>query len=162
MTVNDLNLAVGAAPQERASLWRYGLWLIIAATDAIVVMATVSLVSLGYHLQAYGHGPAEHVTLELASMLAAIFVFTNAMRGRYQIANYLSTKGQIASAFSVWNVTMVAFIAILFLAKIVDHYSRAVILASYLAGIPVIALARSGMARAISIASRLCGSNRER
>ncbi|WP_056808292.1 undecaprenyl-phosphate glucose phosphotransferase [Bosea sp. Root381] len=154
MTVNDLNLAVGAATEERASLWRYCLWLVMAATDAVVVMATVGLVSLGYHLQAYGHGPAEQVTLELATMLAAIFVFTNAMRGRYQIANYLSTKGQIASAFSVWNVTMVAFIAILFLAKIVDHYSRAVILASYLAGIPVIALARSGMARAISIASR--------
>jgi Undecaprenyl-phosphate glucose phosphotransferase len=60
----------------------------------------------------------------------------------------------MASAFTVWNVTMVAFIAMLFLLKIADHYSRAVILATYLVGIPVIALARSGIVRTISLASK--------
>ena len=154
MTVNDLNFAAGTATEDRASAWRHGLGLATAATDALVVMATVGLVSLVYHLQAYGEVPGDQVTLELATMLAAIFVFINAMRGRYQIANYLSTKGQVASAFTVWNTTMVACIAILFLTKTVEHYSRAVILASYLAGIPVIALARSVMVRTISVASK--------
>lgn len=154
MTVNELNLAAGAATEDRANAWRHWLGLVTAATDALVVMTTVGLVSLIYHLQAYGGVPADQTTLELATMFAAIFVFINAMRGRYQIANYLATKGQIASAFTVWNVTMVAFIAILFLTKTVEHYSRAVILASYLAGIPVIALARSGMVRTISLASK--------
>lgn len=154
MTVNELNLAAGAAAEDGANAWRHWLGLVTAATDALVVMATVGLVSLVYHLQAYGGVPADQTTLELATMLAAIFVFINAMRGRYQIANYLSTKGQIGSAFTVWNMTMVAFIAILFLTKTVEHYSRAVILASYLVGIPVIALARSGMVRTISLASK--------
>jgi lipopolysaccharide/colanic/teichoic acid biosynthesis glycosyltransferase len=154
MTVNELNLTAGTAAEDRANAWRHWLWLVTAATDGLVVITIVGLVSLAYHLQAYGAVPADQVTLELATMLAAIFVFINAMRGRYQFANYLSTKGQIASAFSVWNMTMVAFIAILFLAKIADHYSRAVILASYLVGIPVIALARAAMVRTISIASK--------
>lgn len=154
MTVNELNLAAGAAAEDGANAWRHWLGLVTAATDSLVVMATVGLVSLVYHLQAYGGVPADQTTLELATMLAAIFVFINAMRGRYQIANYLSTKGQIGSAFTVWNMTMVAFIAILFLTKTVEHYSRAVILASYLVGIPVIALARSGMVRTISLASK--------
>jgi Undecaprenyl-phosphate glucose phosphotransferase len=154
MTVNELNLTAGTAAEDRANAWRHWLWLVTAATDGLVVITIVGLVSLAYHLQAYGAVPADQVTLELATMLAAIFVFINAMRGRYQLANYLSTKGQIASAFSVWNMTMVAFIAILFLAKIADHYSRAVILASYLVGIPVIALARAAMVRTISIASK--------
>ncbi|WP_210166442.1 undecaprenyl-phosphate glucose phosphotransferase [Bosea vaviloviae] len=154
MTVNELNLAAGAAAEDGANAWRHWLGLVTAATDALVVMATVGLVSLVYHLQAYGGVPADQTTLELATMLAAIFVFINAMRGRYQIANYLSTKGQIGSAFTVWNMTMVAFIAILFLTKTVEHYSRAVILASYLVGIPVIALARSGMVRTVSLASK--------
>ncbi|KPH81740.1 hypothetical protein AE618_06705 [Bosea vaviloviae] len=149
-----MNLAAGAAAEDGANAWRHWLGLVTAATDALVVMATVGLVSLVYHLQAYGGVPADQTTLELATMLAAIFVFINAMRGRYQIANYLSTKGQIGSAFTVWNMTMVAFIAILFLTKTVEHYSRAVILASYLVGIPVIALARSGMVRTVSLASK--------
>lgn len=154
MTVNELHLAAATATEERANSLRHWLWLVTAITDGFVVMATVGLVSLAYHLQAYGTAPADQITLELTTMLAAIFVFVNAMRGRYQLASYLSTKGQIASAFSAWNVTLVAFVAILFLAKIVDHYSRVVILASYLAGIPVIALARSAMVRTISVASK--------
>ena len=154
MTVNDLNFAAGTATGDRANAWRHWLGLVTAATDALVVMATVGLVSLVYHLQAYGEVPGDQITLELATMLAAIFVFINAIRGRYQLANYLSTKGQIASAFSVWNMTMVACIAIFFLTKTVEHYSRAVILSSYLVGIPVIALARSVMVRTISVASK--------
>ncbi|PTM41766.1 undecaprenyl-phosphate glucose phosphotransferase [Bosea sp. 124] len=154
MSINEQTLPPASAIEARALAWRHWLWLVTAAIDGLVVMVTVALVALSYHLQAYGQVPPDQITLELASMLAAIFVFINALRGRYQLANYLSAKGQMASAFSVWNITMVVFVAILFLTKIVDHYSRAVILASYLSGIPVIALARSTMVRTISLASK--------
>lgn len=153
MSVNDLNYAAAAA-DERANAWRHWIGLVTALTDVIVVLAIVSLASVVYHLQAYGHFGDARITRELAMMIAAIFVFTNVMRGRYQLSNYLSAKGQIASAFTVWNITMVAFIAVAFLAKIVDHYSRAVVLVTYLAGIPLITLARAGIARIISVASK--------
>jgi hypothetical protein len=57
-------------------------------------------------------------------------------------------------AFNVWNVTMVAFIAIVFLAKVGDNYSRGVIILTYLAGIPLIALARWWVVKIVSIASK--------
>ena len=154
MSVNDLGFPSNTAADSRANAWRHWLWLVTAATDAAVIMAMVGFVSLAYHLPVYGQIRADQITLELALMLASIFVFINAVQGRYQLANYLSAKGQIASAFSVWNITMVAFIAILFMAKIADHYSRGVVVASYLVGIPVIALARSAMVGSISIASK--------
>ncbi|WP_439499731.1 undecaprenyl-phosphate glucose phosphotransferase [Bosea sp. (in: a-proteobacteria)] len=154
MSVNDLNYAAATATDERANAWRHWIGLVTALTDAVVVVAIVALASVTYHLQAYGHVGSYRITLELATMIASIFVFTNALRGRYQLSNYLSTKGQIASAFTVWNVTMVAFIAIVFLAKIVDHYSRAVVLVTYLTGIPLITLARSTVVRTISMASK--------
>jgi Undecaprenyl-phosphate glucose phosphotransferase len=153
MSANEWNFPAGSLSETRANAWRHWIWLVTAAIDGLVVMAMVGLVSLVYHLQAYGGTPREHVTLELAAILAAIFVAMNAMRGRYKQENYLSTKGQIAAVFSVWHVTIVAFIAILFLTKI-DHFSRAVILASYLTGFPVIALARWVMVRTISVASK--------
>jgi Undecaprenyl-phosphate glucose phosphotransferase len=154
MTVNELNYAAAASAEPKANAWRHWLGIVTAAIDAAVVMVMVGAVSILYHLQVYGGSGSEQVALELATIIAVIFVFINLMRGRYQIGNYLSTKGQIASAFTVWNITMVAFIAILFLAKVADHYSRGVILATYLAGIPVIAVARSGLVRAISLASK--------
>jgi Undecaprenyl-phosphate glucose phosphotransferase len=154
MSVNDLNYTAASATEERANAWRHWIGVVTAATDAVVILAIVVLASFAYHLAAYGHVGNRQITFELAMMISAIFVFTNVMKGRYQLGNYLSTKGQIASAFTVWNITMVAFIAIVFLAKIVDHYSRAVVFATYLTGIPLISLARSGIVRTISMASK--------
>ena len=154
MTVNDVNYAVASAADERATSLRHWIGLITALVDVVMVLAIVAGTSFAYHLYAYGHFGNGKITLELASMIAAIFVFINALRGRYQLANYLSTEGQIASAFTVWNMAMVAFITFVFLAKIVDHYSRVVVIATYIAGIPLVALARSAIVRAVSIASK--------
>lgn len=154
MSINDLNYEVVTAADERANTLRHWIGLITAFVDAGTVLAVVGGASLSYHFVAYGHVGNDKITAELASMIAAIFVFTNLLRGRYRLENYLSTKGQIASAFTVWNVTMVAFIAIVFMAKINDQYSRAVVLVTYLAGIPLIALARSAIVRTVSIASK--------
>jgi len=154
MSVNDLNYTAASATEERANTWRHWIGLLTALTDAVVVLAIVAFASSTYHLAAYGHFGSRQITFELAMMISAIFVFTNVLKGRYQLGNYLSTKGQIAQAFTVWNITMVAFIAIVFMAKIVDHYSRAVVFATYLTGIPLISLARSGIVRTISMASK--------
>lgn len=154
VTINNPNYAPAAAADERSNTRRHWIGLVTALTDAAVVVAIVHIASIAYHLEAYGHSGNPQITAELAAMVTAIFVFINVMRGRYQLDNYLSAKGQIASAFTVWNITMVAFIAIVFLAKIVDHYSRAVVLVTYFTGIPLITLARSGIVRVISIASK--------
>jgi hypothetical protein len=59
MTVNELNLTAGTAAEDRANAWRHWLWLVTAATDGLVVITIVGLVSLAYHLQAYGAVPAD-------------------------------------------------------------------------------------------------------
>ena len=154
MRVNDLDYEVATAADQRANALRHWIGLITALVDAATVATVVAGTSIVYHFAAYRHLGNDKVTVELASMIAAIFVFTNMMRGRYRLENYLSTKGQIASAFAVWNLTMIAFVAIVFMAKINDQYSRAVVVATYLAGAPLIALARSAIVRTISMASK--------
>ncbi|MEN5083872.1 undecaprenyl-phosphate glucose phosphotransferase [Bosea sp. TWI1241] len=153
-TLDDLHYRGSLRSDDRANAWRHWIGPATALVDLMLVLVVVGLSSVAYHLVAYGHPGAYRVTLELASMIAAIFVFINALRGRYQLANYLAVKGQMRQAFAVWNVTMVAFIAFVFLAKVVDHYSRAVVIVTYLAGIPLVAFARSGIVRAVSLASK--------
>lgn len=143
MSVNDLHGTLLTEPESRPRLWRCWLGPLMAASDWAIVASLVYLGSIAHALAAFGAlvpGPA---TPELSVMLATLFVFINLMRGRYQLTNYLSTRGQIASAFGVWNIAMVAFLVLVFLAKIADQYSRSVILATYLLGIPIIALSRS-------------------
>lgn len=154
MSVNDLDFAPLSPAEERFSGWRPWIGVTTAAIDAAVVLLVVAAVTVAYHLAVYHSLGDPRTGTELALMLASIFVFTNLLRGRYQLANYLSTRRQAASAFAAWNITLVAFIAIVFMAKIVDQYSRAVVLVTYLAGVPVIGLARSAVVRAVSLASK--------
>ncbi|AMJ61031.1 undecaprenyl-phosphate glucose phosphotransferase [Bosea sp. PAMC 26642] len=153
LSFDERTFGAASTREERANLWRHWFGVIIGLTDAVTVLTIVFATSLVYHLVAYEAAVDLRITSELAVMITAIFVFTNVMQGRYQLTHYLSTKGQIASAFFVWTVTMVAFVAIIFLAKI-DQYSRAVVLATYLSGVPLVALARSVMVRTISMASK--------
>ncbi|CAM5181307.1 hypothetical protein BTHI11S_03195 [Bosea thiooxidans] len=154
MSVNDLSGAALAASDGRAGIWRQWLAPLMAASDGLMVFSLVYLAATVYNFAFYDTFVARGRTLELAMMLATLFVFINLMRGRYQITNYLTLRGQMTSAFVVWNITMVAFLVLLFLAKIAGHYSRAVILATYLTGIPVIALSRSLIVRLVVSSSR--------
>lgn len=154
MSVNDLDYPTLAAGDERVRGSRPLIGLATALIDALIVLLVVAVVTVAYHLLAYDSVGDPRTGTELALMLASIFVFTNLLRGRYQLANYLSAQRQIASAFAAWNITLVAFIAIVFMAKIVDQYSRAVVLVTYLAGIPLITLARAALVRAVSLASK--------
>jgi Undecaprenyl-phosphate glucose phosphotransferase len=125
-----------------------------AVVDFVAVAALVVAVSLIYHDAVYEHFGSRHLTIELAVFIASIFVFTNLLQRRYRLTRYLAVKGQVLEAFNVWNVTMVAFIAIGFLAKVIDNYSRAVVVISYFAGVPFVALVRWWVVRAIAVASK--------
>lgn len=154
MSVNDIRYETAAASEAHANRLRHWIGTLMAMVDGLAVLAIVGLSSLLYHLVAYDHPGDLELTAELGVQVAGLFVFTNLMQGRYRLTNYLSTRGQIGKAFTVWNITMVAFIAIAFMAKLIDNYSRAVVLVTYLAGIPLITLARSGIVRIVSLASK--------
>ncbi|WP_336814279.1 undecaprenyl-phosphate glucose phosphotransferase [Bosea sp. MMO-172] len=154
MSVDHLSRRPQALPDHRSGLWRLWLGPLTAMIDAAMVAGLVYIVSFAYFLSANGRPGVDRATPELAAMLATLFVFVNLMRRRYQIANYLSTRGQMRSAFAVWNITVVVFLILLFLAKIADHYSRAVMVATYFSGIPVMALSRSAVVRLIAAGSR--------
>ncbi len=132
----------------------------MAAFDGAIVTALVYAVCAIYALVVYDSFGLNRRTPELAGMLAAVFVFVNLMRGRYQLSNYLSVKRQGSAAIAAWTVTLLALVVFLFLAKIADQYSRGAIAAVYLVGIPVIAGSRSLLARAVAAVSRSGRSRR--
>ncbi|MCX7325655.1 MAG: undecaprenyl-phosphate glucose phosphotransferase [Hyphomicrobiales bacterium] len=153
-TVQDLKPALVMAGERDVANWRYLVSLGTALVDFIAVLGIVWATSVGYHFAVYQHMGSFPLTVELAVFIASIFCFTNMLQRRYRLTRHLTSKGQIVEAFNVWNVTMVAFIAIGFLAKVGDNYSRGVIILTYVAGIPLIALARWWVVKIVSIASK--------
>jgi Undecaprenyl-phosphate glucose phosphotransferase len=154
MGVNDINLQPLLNVQPHSGRWRLWLTPALASVDALMVLVVVFTASPSYHGVAYGHVGNPGLTMELAGFIAAIFVFTNLIQGRYRIANYLSSEGQMIDAFNVWNIAMIAFIAVAFMAKVIDEYSRGVVLLTYVLGVPGIALARRALTQGIVSASR--------
>ncbi len=154
MSIHNLTDAAPALSDRPTRTSRHWLEPLTAAVDCVLVAALVHLGGCLHYLATNDAFGMDDTTTELAGMLTALFLFVNLMRNRYQIGNYLSGKGQMAAAFSAWNITIVAFLVLLFLARIVDNYSRAVILATYLAGIPVIGLSRAAIVRLIAAGSR--------
>lgn len=154
MGVSHFDAEAVLRAETRSDRWRYWLVPALAAVDMLMVWLTVHGSSAAYHAAAYGHFGDLRLTSELATFLAIVFLFTNVLQGRYRIANYLTARGQMVEAFKVWNIAIIAFLGFAFMAKVIDNYSRAVVLLSYLAGIPVIALARKLIAQAVTAASR--------
>ena len=154
MGMNDINLGAVIHEEHGRTRWRFWLTPALAAVDVLMVVFVVFSASLAYHLVVYGHSGDMGLTFELAALISGIFLFTNLMQGRYRIANYLTSTGQMIQAFNVWNITILAFISIAFMAKVIDDFSRAVVLLTYVMGVPFITLARKGLTQAITRASR--------
>lgn len=132
-------------------------WLIswlTALADFVVVFGTVATVSIVYHMLASGFWGNMEVMTQLALTLSFVFVFTNLMQRRYKITKYLAVEGQIVEAFNVWNVAMLAFAAVAFMTKVIDNYSRAVILLTYLVGIFLVPLSRYFISHVISVGTK--------
>ncbi len=125
-----------------------------ALIDVLAVVITVAVTSVAYHAMVFGASAPGDKTLELAIIIAALFFFVNLLQRRYRLTRYLSHKGQIPASLSVWSETIIAFVVIGFLAQISDNYARAVVVLSYVAGIPMIALARWWLVKLVSVAAR--------
>lgn len=136
----DIGRAMGRSAGSLGSRMTIGLGA--AAADFAAVAAIVVGSHVLYHALAYGDPGNLAVASELVAVIGGLFVFINLLQRRYRISRYLNAKGQLTEAFNAWNVTFVAFIAVAFLVKRVDDYSRAAIVLTYLVGAPLITLAR--------------------
>lgn len=135
----------------------YSRWVVsvgAAILDIVVVATIVMGVSAAYRLVSNEFAAPRDTTVELAFVLSSLFFFTNLLQRKYRITDYLSDKGQIVNAFNVWNVTVVAFVAVAFMTRILDHYSRAVVIATYFSGILVVPLARHAFVKLVAHASK--------
>jgi hypothetical protein len=112
---------------SRIRHWRWLVSWLTALADAILVFSIVYIISIYYHLATFNHYGNMEFTIELVLTLTFVLIFTKLIQGRHKIARYLTLDGQILDEFNVWNVAMLAFAAIGFMTKVIDHYSRSVI-----------------------------------
>ncbi len=124
-------------------------------TDALMIVGISVLVGASYHLGVYGsHGPLVSF-LGVGVTTAGLFVLPGILRGEYELAHYLRFRPHLRRVFNYWNVTFVALLALAFLTRVMEDYSRASMVLFYLAGLPALLVARYGLVRTVVLAGKV-------
>lgn len=151
----DLPLVSGMRNGASNASLRVALKVATWALDFTVVAITVLTVALLYHryLSDIWWIADEH--RELALMVAALFTLMSAIRGQYQIGNYIAPKRDHAAGAWVWIATFVALMAIGFATKTTDALSRGTVIITFVAGLPIMLAARELASRVITIGAKV-------
>ena len=122
--------------------------------DAAVIVTVSVLVGLGYHLEIYGAlGPLPGF-VALGTSAASLFVLPGLFRGEYEFTHYLAFRQHAGRAFAYWNITFVALLALAFVTRALEDYSRASMILFYLAGLPALILVRYALVSTVLLGSR--------
>jgi Undecaprenyl-phosphate glucose phosphotransferase len=133
---------ISLRPQRWQAAARHVFTVGFVVADAMVIVAVSVLMGAIYHEFVYsGLGPLASF-LQVGFMAACIFVLPAIFYGEYSLAHYLSFKPHVRRVFTLWNVTFLCLLALGFLTRAMEDYSRGSIVLFYLVGLPAIMLMR--------------------
>ena len=98
----------------------------------------------------YGHGTDPHNDLVLGVIIATLFVLPSVLRQDYAISHYLSFQGHTKGALSIWTIAMVSALALAFLTKTSDSFSRGASIMLFIGGILGVLGVRALLIQAVS------------
>jgi Undecaprenyl-phosphate glucose phosphotransferase len=129
--------------------------VVSAVADAAVIIGASLLTGSIYHEVAYGSLGSLTDFVAVGCAAASIFTLPGIVQGEYGVSHYFSFKPHIRRAFTLWNVTFLCLLALGFLIKTTEGYSRGSMILFYVAGLPAIGLARYALVRTVVIGSKV-------
>ena len=123
--------------------------------DAAVIIAISMLMGAGYHLTVYGDVGPLRSFLGIGATAAGLFVLPGIFRGEYDLPHYLAFRPHLRRVFNYWHVTFVALLALAFLTRLMEDYSRGSMVLFYVAGLPALLVIRYGLVRTVILGSKV-------
>jgi Undecaprenyl-phosphate glucose phosphotransferase len=118
-----------------------GFGYLAAAGDFCAIVAAAAASHTLYGLLTFGLAPPAEPVAQVGLIIGAVVVLLNAQRGEYHIKQYAAIEGHIGRCLSVWNIAFFCVLALGFVTKTTEIYSRGAISVLYVAGL----LAPGGM-----------------
>ena len=126
-----------------------------ALIELFVVLCAALIGETFYHGFAHGWSGLIPPNMRLCSLVALLFVLSNASRGDYRIPDFLASHVNGWRLFTVWSASFLIALAFSFLTKSTGEFSRAGVVLFYVAGyvaIYVTRLALRHIARGATVA----------
>jgi Undecaprenyl-phosphate glucose phosphotransferase len=138
-----------AAPKAAIEI---GFSYIAAAADYLAIVAAAAGSHILYGLATFGYfSPVESVAA-VGLVLGAAVVVLNAQRGEYDIKLYADPDGHIGRCLSIWNIAFFCVLALGFVTKTTEIFSRGATAVLYVAGFLALGGARLLLVRFVATA----------
>ena len=105
-----------------------------ALIELFVVLCAALIGETFYHGFAHGWSGLIPPNMRLCSLVALLFVLSNASRGDYRIPDFLASRANGWRLFTVWSTSFLIALAFSFLTKSTGEFSRAGVVLFYVAG----------------------------
>ena len=122
-----------------------GFRALAALSDFAAVMLAAITSGGIYNVVTYGlQSPGESL-LVIGAVLGALVVFSNVQRNEYILQRYATFSGHVSRCLYVWNIAFFCALALGFVTKTTDIFSRGAIAALYVSGLVSLGGARAVM-----------------
>jgi Undecaprenyl-phosphate glucose phosphotransferase len=142
-------------PRRWTALVRNAFGPLALMADVLAIVAMAGLSGAIYHASVYGAPGGNSYFLEVGAVAASIFVLPNIFRGEYGLPHYFSFRPHLRRSLRLWHVTFLCLLAIGFVTKMTDFYSRGATILFYVVGFPAVMLVRFVIVRAVVAGSRV-------
>ena len=122
----------------RMLAWRGTFSAVLLLLDVFAIIASSIATGVVYHILAYGNRGDLLSYAQVGGLIAAVFTAPLLYGGDYLIANCYSFKAPLKRAIHLWNISFVVLLAVSFLAKTSDTFSRAWIVLFYVTTLPLL------------------------
>lgn len=156
MTFMPHSLLAASRPSRWwSTLARHTIGVASVLADVAVVIGVSVLMGVTYHELVYGGAGPLRSFLGIGAIAAGIFVLPGVFRGEYDLTHYLRFRPHLRRAFNYWNVTFVVLLAIAFLTRITEDYSRGSMVLFYFAGLPAVLVVRYALVSTVVLGSKV-------
>lgn len=121
----------------------------VGVCDVLAILLVSVGTGIAYHECIYGEPGNIERYLTYGGLVAAIFWGANLVHGDYHVSRMLSVKVGAGRAVRSWTMTVLLVIALGFLTKSGEIYSRAAVLLFYVAGVVTVAGLRFALVRLV-------------
>src|SRR4051812_43375274 len=155
MTFMPQSLLAAARPARWTTFARQTVSVISVLADTLVIVGVSVLMGMAYHLMVYGGTGPLVSFLGVGVTSAGVFVLPGILRGQYDLSHYLAFRPHLRRVFNYWNITFVALLALAFLTRLMEDYSRGSMVLFYVAGLPALLVMRYAVVHSVILGSRV-------
>ena len=150
---NAYAVAARRRPASRSAGWRlgpFGFGCLAALADVVAIVASAAA-TVAVYVIAFGGGLAGMRTgLDVGLIVAVLVVLVGVHNGGYAAVRYAEAPGQVSRAFPLWNVSVLAALALGVATREIADFPRAGLALFYGLGFVALALSRRGTTHALA------------